>query len=81
MAMNDFGAVLFLIFRRIISGTAIFNRILGVPSIVVSIILATSQNRRYRLFLARSTDIVATAHKTRMALESPSNSTCDCKVG
>jgi hypothetical protein len=68
--MNGFGALLFLIFRRILFGHYDIRQKIGRAVDCLFVVLATSKNRHYRLFLARSTDIAATAHKTRMALES-----------
>jgi hypothetical protein len=54
---------LFPYLKRILSGAAIFNRRLDDPSVVFSRILATSHNNRYRLFLARSSDIAGRRKK------------------
>jgi hypothetical protein len=81
MAMNGFGALLFLIFRRILFGHCDIQQKTGcaVDSLFVS--FSDVSEQALSALLARSSDIAATAHKTRMALESPSDSTCDCKVG
>jgi hypothetical protein len=80
MAMNGFCVLLFLIFRRRLFGHYDIQQKFGCAVDCLFDKFSGVSNNRRGLFLARSSDIAATSHKTQMALEISSNSTCDCYV-